>query len=78
MEIVGISVQSPESAEVYGMKPVCKSCKFVDVHCSLATKELLPCHYQIVMGDDSCSRGRGFESQHHILDGHDIFTLIYF
>jgi len=22
------------------------------------------------MGDDSCSKGRGFESQHCILDGH--------
>ena len=28
-----------------------------------------------VMGDDSCSRGRGFESQLWILDGH-LFTLI--
>ena len=24
----------------------------------------------VVMGDDSCSRGHGFESQHQILDGH--------
>ena len=24
----------------------------------------------MVMGDDSCSKGRGFESQRHILDGH--------
>ena len=24
----------------------------------------------VVMGWDSCSEGRGFESQHHILDGH--------
>ena len=24
----------------------------------------------VVMGDDSCTRGRGFESQHWILDGH--------
>ena len=23
-----------------------------------------------VMGGDSCSEGRGFESQHRILDGH--------
>ena len=23
----------------------------------------------VVMGGDSCSRGHGFESQHHILDG---------
>ena len=29
----------------------------------------------MVMGDDSCSRGRGFESQSHLLDGH-FFTLI--
>ena len=27
------------------------------------------------MGDDSCSRGRGFESQHRKLDEH-FFTLI--
>ena len=31
----------------------------------------------MVMGDDSCASGRGFESQHCILDGRDIFTLIY-
>ena len=24
----------------------------------------------VVMGGDSCSKGRGFESQHRILDGH--------
>ena len=24
----------------------------------------------VVMGGDSCSEGRGFKSQHHILDGH--------
>ena len=29
----------------------------------------------MVMGDDSCSRGRGFESWLHILDGHDIFHI---
>ena len=29
----------------------------------------------MVMGDDSISRGRGFESWRHILDGH-FFTLI--
>ena len=29
----------------------------------------------VIMGDDSFSRGRGFKSQHHILDGH-FFTLI--
>ena len=27
----------------------------------------------VVMGGDSCSKGHGFESQRHILDGHDIF-----
>ena len=29
----------------------------------------------MVMGGDSCSEGRGFESQHWILDSH-FFTLI--
>ena len=29
----------------------------------------------VVMGDDSWSRGRGFKSRHHILDGHDIFHI---
>ena len=29
----------------------------------------------VVMGEDSCSEGRGFESRCHILDGH-FFTLI--
>ena len=29
----------------------------------------------MVMGGDSCSKGRGFESRHHTLDGH-FFTLI--
>ena len=29
----------------------------------------------VVMGDDSCSRGCGFKSRRHILDGH-FFTLI--
>ena len=29
----------------------------------------------VVMGGDSCSKGRGFESQRHILDGH-FFTFI--
>ena len=29
----------------------------------------------VVMGGDSLSEGRGFESQHRILDGH-FFTLI--
>ena len=27
----------------------------------------------MVMGDDSCSRGREFKSWHRILVGHDIF-----
>ena len=27
----------------------------------------------VVMGDDSCSRGHGFESWCLVLDGHDIF-----
>ena len=30
----------------------------------------------MVMGDNSCLKGRGFESQHHILDGY-FFTLIF-
>ena len=30
---------------------------------------------EVVMGDDSCSRGCGFESQCHILDGHYIFHI---
>ena len=29
----------------------------------------------MVMGDDSCSKGRGFESRRRILDGH-FFTFI--
>ena len=29
----------------------------------------------VVMGDDSCLKGRGFESWHCVLDGH-FFTLI--
>ena len=28
----------------------------------------------VVMGGDSCSIGRGFESWHCILDGHDVFS----
>ena len=28
----------------------------------------------VVVGDDPCSIGHGFESQHQILDGHDIFS----
>ena len=30
----------------------------------------------VVMGGDSRSEDRGFLSQHHILDGHEIFTVI--
>ena len=31
----------------------------------------------MVLGDDSCLKGFGFESRHRILDGHlDFFTLI--
>ena len=29
----------------------------------------------VVMGDNSCLKGCGFESQHHILDEHDIFCI---
>ena len=29
----------------------------------------------VVMGEDSRSKGHGFESRHHILDGHDIFHI---
>ena len=29
----------------------------------------------VIMGDGSCSRGHGFESRHHLLDGH-FFTFI--
>ena len=31
----------------------------------------------VVMGGDSCSEGHEFESQHRILDGHDIFSHIF-
>ena len=31
----------------------------------------------MVMGGGSCSEGRGFKSWRHILDGHDIFSLIW-
>ena len=30
----------------------------------------------VVMGGDSCSKGREFKSWHHILDGH-LFTYIF-
>ena len=33
------------------------------------------CPALVVMGDDSCLKGRGFESRRRILDGH-FFTLI--
>ena len=29
----------------------------------------------VVMGGDSCPKGRGFESRCQILDGHDIFNI---
>ena len=29
----------------------------------------------VVMEDNSCLRGCGFESWHHKLDGHDIFPI---
>ena len=32
----------------------------------------------MVMGDNSCLRGGGFESQHCILDGHDMFSHLFF
>ena len=28
----------------------------------------------VVIGGDLCSKGHGFESWHHILDGHKIFS----
>ena len=32
----------------------------------------------VVMGDNSCSKGRGFKSRRHILDGHlDIFSHLF-
>ena len=31
----------------------------------------------VVMGEDSCSRGHGFESWHCVLDGHDIFSHLF-
>ena len=31
----------------------------------------------VVMGGDSLAKGRGFESHHHILDGHNIFSHIF-
>ena len=31
----------------------------------------------VVMGGDSCSKGRGFESQRRILDGHYIYSHIF-
>ena len=33
-------------------------------------------HGLVVMGDGSCSRGRGFESWRRLLDGH-FFTFIF-
>ena len=37
---------------------------------------LKPC--LVVMADDSCPRGRGFESWCHLLDGHEIFSHWFF
>ena len=38
-----------------------------------STKGGSPC--LVVMGEDSCSEGRGFKPRRHILDGHfDIFS----
>ena len=31
---------------------------------------------QVVMGGDSCSKGREFGSWHHILDGHFLHTYL--
>ena len=31
----------------------------------------------VFMDGDSCSRGRGFESRHQILDGHFLHLLFY-
>ena len=31
----------------------------------------------VVLGGDLCSECRGFESRHHILDGHNIFSHIF-
>ena len=31
----------------------------------------------MVVGGDLCSEGRGFESRHHILDIHNIFSHIF-
>ena len=31
---------------------------------------------QVVMGDDSCSRGRGFKSRHRKLDGHFLHLFV--
>ena len=30
----------------------------------------------VVMGGDSCPEGNGFESQHHILDGHFSYLFV--
>ena len=31
----------------------------------------------VIMGDESCLRGRGFKSRRHMLDGHDIFSHLF-
>ena len=40
-------------------------------------KEQGGCPSLVVMGGDSCSEGRGFESQLRVLDGHGIFSHIF-
>ena len=46
---------------------------------SIIKQNMWPCGRSpglVVMGDDSCSKGRGFESWRHKLDGHlDIFHI---
>ena len=42
----------------------------INLRCSLGGSPGL-----VVMGGDSRSKGRGFESQRRILDGHDIFHI---
>ena len=53
-------------------------------HCSVARSTLLKVNFRnngrepwsSVMGGDSCSKGREFESRHYILDGH-FFTYLF-
>ena len=55
----------------YTILQVCSQTK-KSQSCIVIAKEWSP--GLVVMGDDSCSRGRGFKFRHHILDGHDIFS----